>query len=425
MSILLFCISCTPSANATISQITEVPTTAPPPSFIKTQGKDFAIAGEPFRFIGANSIYFGFYREYGFDIEDAIRSAKQNGIDVLRIYLGFGNSTWGQKSIEEYDKALDIASKYDLRIIAVLTDCCCFSGRGWSETEEKYYSTVPYCNFTQPTAKVDFKKYIDSIILRKNSVNGKIYRDDPTIMAWDIVNEPSMQFASTAEFKSWLTDISSYIRSIDGNHLITIGIDNSSKSYDEPGAQYEALDMPGLDFFSIHFNLPPKFDRTSQLQRLQFRVNTFLSMGKPVILEEFGIGSLRAYPPMSPEEITDWVKKYKDQMDVVFSAGGSGAMFWGWGVPETKTVPLWWQSEDHDMTETAFCDLIRDYQFPTPGSVSVPTPMTSEPDDSFNGVALDETKWQIYAEPGNSVTQDDQLIFVVSDQTPLSGAGII
>ena len=30
-----------------------------------------------------------------------------------------------------------------------------------------------------------------AIVLRKNSFTGIVYRDDPTILAWDIANEPS------------------------------------------------------------------------------------------------------------------------------------------------------------------------------------------------------------------------------------------
>ena len=30
-----------------------------------------------------------------------------------------------------------------------------------------------------------------AIVLRKNTFTGVLYRDDPTILAWDIANEPS------------------------------------------------------------------------------------------------------------------------------------------------------------------------------------------------------------------------------------------
>ena len=35
-----------------------------------------------------------------------------------------------------------------------------------------------------------FKKYVRSIVTRRNSITGRLYKDDPTIMAWDLANEP-------------------------------------------------------------------------------------------------------------------------------------------------------------------------------------------------------------------------------------------
>ena len=35
-----------------------------------------------------------------------------------------------------------------------------------------------------------FKQYVAKILLRRNSITGELYKDDPAIMAWDLVNEP-------------------------------------------------------------------------------------------------------------------------------------------------------------------------------------------------------------------------------------------
>lgn len=35
-----------------------------------------------------------------------------------------------------------------------------------------------------------FKKYVRSIVLRNNTLTGRLYRDEPAILAWDLVNEP-------------------------------------------------------------------------------------------------------------------------------------------------------------------------------------------------------------------------------------------
>jgi hypothetical protein len=84
----------------------------------------FTADDAPFSFIGANAIYFGFYQQYGYSIDAALSAAKENGIDVLRIYLWLGAAPWGGRPMEEYDRVLDAAARQGVYVIAVLTDCC-------------------------------------------------------------------------------------------------------------------------------------------------------------------------------------------------------------------------------------------------------------------------------------------------------------
>jgi hypothetical protein len=391
---------------------------------VKVSGTDLIINGKPFRFIGANSIYFGFYKEYLFSIDDAIRSAKENGINVLRIDLGFGESTWNEKPMEEYDRAVDIAGRNGMYVIPILTDCCCM-GSNWSQTLDDYYKQVPYCKMNSIESLDAYKSFIKKILLRKNTSNGKIYKDDSTIMAWDIANEPYLLNYSSSEVSAWISQVSEYIKSVDPNHLVTFGLDASSDLYNSDGPQYKALDVPTLDFFSFHFNQPDYNTALQRLEAIQFRVEMFRSMGKPVILEEFGVGSqriFRVYPDQATLE--RWIASYKYQFDATFSAGASGAMFWGWGIPETRRVPLWWKYEDHDITETEFCNLIREYQIPAIGSFNISNMPLIPPDDDFVGTTIDLSKWITVINGGGSVTQNDRMIMQVSGSSANSNNSV-
>ena len=46
---------------------------------------------------------------------------------------------------------------------------------------------VACCCLTQAA----YKDYVTAIILRKNTVTKVLYRDDPNILAWDLINEPA------------------------------------------------------------------------------------------------------------------------------------------------------------------------------------------------------------------------------------------
>lgn len=414
--ILLMFFGCSSPLSTTATPIilpTASPTISPQSSFVQVEGLGFTLDGQPFRFMGANSINFGYYKEYGYSIEDAIRSAKENDLDVLRIYIAFNDTP-----MEEYDRVLDIASQYDMRIIAVLVDCCCF-GLDWSQTEDIYYRIKPLCKFTSPECAENYKAFVRNILLRKNTINGRIYRDDPTIMAWDVANEPYLGNLNDEELNAWLTDVTTYIKSIDPNHLITFGIDNSGSKYDVDGPYYSALNVPDLDFFSIHYNLPNFYIANQHLERIQFRVQNFLALSKPVILEEFGVGTLRLWGSnLDQTTLEKWLDAYRNQMNAAFSAGASGALFWGWGVPETANVPLWWQKEEHDITETAFCDMLKDYQIPAPGTFQISQLPTEIPNDEFNASRLDVSKWKGWVNGNGDIRQKDGRIYLKVGGTP-------
>lgn len=90
------------------------------------------------------------------------------------------------------------------------------------------------------TTEQIFKDHINTILTRRNTVNGKLYKEDPVIMgmekallhhegqhfrntyvlvAWEIANEP--QLAP----KEWTDGIARYIHQRSPNQLVTAGIE--------------------------------------------------------------------------------------------------------------------------------------------------------------------------------------------------------
>ena len=44
--------------------------------------------------------------------------------------------------------------------------------------------------FNDTAARELYKEYVAAIVGRTNTRTGALYRDDPTILAWDLINEP-------------------------------------------------------------------------------------------------------------------------------------------------------------------------------------------------------------------------------------------
>lgn len=96
--------------------------------------------------------------------------------------------------------------------------------------EQKRYETVRHALFFKEEAcKKLYKDNVDVITSRKNSYNGLAYKDDPTILAWNLINEPRCEtwmpensFCPSA-LSSWFQEMAEYVRSQDPNHLVTSG----------------------------------------------------------------------------------------------------------------------------------------------------------------------------------------------------------
>jgi|GEM_PF-1814358 len=338
----------------------------PRQSWIRLTKEGFVKEGKPFKFIGANAVNLVFYDDWDLDIEKTIRTAKENNISVLRLYIDLG---WGKD--DDFDRIFDLASQNGIHIILAFTDCCCSSDYA---TLKKYFEVhAPFCNITNEHSRKAFKKLIKQIISRINSVNNRLYRDDHTILAWEIANELEYWRFSDSQVRQWIDEIAGYIKKLDKNHLVTIGISTNNLESINNEDLLKIFGSPALDFFSFHFypsaetkvfNNDLLFENTQKINSITKR---FLSLGKPVIMAEFGFSGsveLNEKTRADSETADFYISAFKEYMDTAFNAGCAGVMFWGWGIPEVKRVPMWWSREDHSIADQKFCDFIKNYRIP-------------------------------------------------------------
>ena len=155
-----------------------------------------------------------------------------------------------------------------------------------------------------------FKNHIKTIVNRVNSISGLPYKNDPTIFSWELANEP--QFPS----KDWVDDISGFIKSLDGNHLVTVGLESR---FDETEF-LNAHQSTHIDYCTIHIwaqnrGIYNMLDPSRE--NIDYAINWALKwvdkghewatlVKKPLILEEFGMprdnfnNPKDIYSPMNP-----------------------------------------------------------------------------------------------------------------------------
>src|SRR5207302_7582694 len=77
--------------------------------------------------------------------------------------------------------------------------------------------------YSNETARRLYREHVDKIVMRRNSINGVIYRDDPTIFGFELLNEAQCLTGRWAERRAWFAEMSAHLKSLDPDHPVAPG----------------------------------------------------------------------------------------------------------------------------------------------------------------------------------------------------------
>ena len=212
--------------------------------FISRDGSSLLDGKKPFRFVSVNiPNYFiledragthggKWHRVTAFEQHDAASAVRRLGGQVFRSYTfaveggknlsgnlahiyadKHGRIRYNEELFRDMDRGLAIAAEEGVRVIIPLVDNWAWFG-GFAEWAA-LSGVQDFWN--DPKAKSDFKTFLTWLLNRKNTVTDVLYKDDPTIMAWELGNE--IDKASP----EWIHDMAAHIKQHDPNHLIVDG----------------------------------------------------------------------------------------------------------------------------------------------------------------------------------------------------------
>ena len=293
--------------------------------FVKTAGSKFAVNGKPFYVTGVNDFYLPFATKT--ETIRVLDDAVALRANVLRIFLhpvigsldGTKRTIWdwqhgtpnvhgtyllywdtknnqiaineGPNGMQKVDFLLAEAKKRNIKLIIAFLDFWKYTGG--SQQMRAWYSNRDDNQFffVDPRTRRDYKTWVMYVLNRINPLTGLQYKNDPNIMAWELMNEGNAEPLSTRY--AWVAEMSAFVKAQDHNHLVGSGNANSkllNLSYD--------LSIPTIDFGTWHGY--PKYFNIS-VDEFSDLIPRYCEVGavyhKPVLLEEFGLG--RANPEQS------------------------------------------------------------------------------------------------------------------------------
>lgn len=371
--------------------------------YVKVSGSGFIRKGKPYTFMGTNFWYglnLGSTGEGG-DRERLIRELDylaSIGVKNLRVMAGTeGPDTEGYRMLpslqsapgrynEEVFKGLDFLlvemGKRDMVAVMCLNNYWNWSGGVgqylvWAGAADsipnpsapggdwKLYQEFASSFYSHEKATKLFEDHIRTVINRKNHISGKLYKDDPVIMSWELANEPRGS-NNIAGMHSWIRKTSDLIRSLDPNHLITTGSEGNTSGPLAGTDIFNDHHFPSIDYATIHlwvqnwdFYNPYRADSTYgpsvkfAQDYIKWQLEKVKKLGKPVVLEEYGISrDTNNHAAGTPVTIRD--KFYEEIFKIVdkeVKSGKSalaGVNFWAWGGEGRPSSPkAMWKKGDN------------------------------------------------------------------------------
>lgn len=352
-------------------------------NFIKVNNNHFIKNGKPYYFIGTNYWYGGMLASKNGNrerLKKELDELKSLGITNLRVMAtaegGDQDYTvipatqptqgkYNQDLLEGLDFFLNELKKRDMDAILYLTNNWEWSG-GMAKYLEWYgYGKVPNPNLKPNTwpqfmsytaqfhqcepCKKAFLEHIKFMLNRKNSVNGIPYKQDKTIMAWEVANEPRIwNVENEKAFTNWLNEVASTIKSIDKNHLLTTGSEGKAGSNDDIAAFERTHNNPNIDYLTMHiwpknwswYNINDEKNSTEVAIKktndyIDEHIKVAQNLKKPLVLEEFGFPREKESldKKASVENRNHYYEFVFEKMKTSIKAGlpFSALNFWGYG----------------------------------------------------------------------------------------------
>lgn len=289
--------------------------------FVTTRGVQLILNGSPYYANGFNAywmMYIASDSSQRDKVSSAFQEATKNGLTIARTWafsdggntpLQYSPGSYNEQMFQGLDFVVSEARKYGIKLVlSLVNNYEDYGGKkqyvDWARSQGQSVTSDDDF-FTNSVVKGYYKNHIKTVLTRRNSLTGIAYKDDPTIMAWELMNEPRCTSDKSGKtIQAWITEMASYLKSIDGNHLLEVGLEGfygESKQQSNPNFQLGTdfitnNQIPGIDFATVHAYpdqwLPGSSDE-SQLSFLNSWLNDHIKdaqniLHKPVLFAEFG-----------------------------------------------------------------------------------------------------------------------------------------
>jgi len=372
--------------------------------FVTVKGRHFQLDGKPYYFAGAN-FWYGMYLGSPGPTGDRTRLAKEldglaaQGIMNLRV-LAISEASTLRRAVQPVvlknhgvidvtlwqglDYLLDEMAKRDMKAVLYVNNFWQWSGGmtsylNWTTGKPSIdpdvsgdwngYMDQSASFYRDARAQQTFRDVLQQLLTRKNTVNGRTYDADPTIMSWQLANEPRPGSDANARphfaaFIKWVDETAAFIRKRAPKQLVSTGNEGWMGTAGSKELFEQSHASKNVDYLTFHMWAPnwqwydPKnaqatYDGAWKKMQdyLNWHIDAANKLGKPIVLEEFGINRDNgAFEPLARTTFRD--RFYTGIYGLLARramAGDAiaGSNFWAWGgAGRTRNADFMWKPGD-------------------------------------------------------------------------------
>lgn len=334
--------SLTTLITATVVAVAPPATASTDPQFVTVSGTRFVHNGHTFPVAGANNHYLGWGTRA--EVDSVLQAAADSGYTVVRGILhsvvGSLDSTtkphvWNRASTADasnmgvrgthlirwdtanhtyafndstttglgrWDYVIARAGQLGLKLNIAMLDFWQWAGgvqqiNSWYLPNYRPADDPQRYTFFYQDARTRrlYQDWTSHVLNRVNTVTGVRYKDDPTIFAWDLMNEPEV--ASVPLAQEWFQTMSTHLKAQGARQLVATGGEGFYDGRAGSDPDTEPVNVPAVDFQTWH-TYPTYHGLTpDEVVHLVARhCASARAGGKPVLWQEF------AYPARTAAE---------------------------------------------------------------------------------------------------------------------------
>ena len=374
------------------------PAQAQEAEFVRVEDGNFVIASEPYHFIGVN-FWFGAQLGAG-DAEARARLERELdhlqrlGVTNIRLMAsseGPDTEPWrvrpaiqpspgvyNEDLLQGLDYLLAEMGERGMRGVLILNNFFQWTGGMAQYVSWATGEPIPYPEqdgntwddfqsfsarfYSNDEAQQLFEDYVQMLIYRENTVTGELYREDPTIMTWQLSNEPRA-IRNAEHYVPWIDRAASFIQRHAPHQLVSLGGEGTLTPYEDVRFELVSRSL-NLDYLTVHLwienwgwydpaNPEATFNQAvgRTMGYLAKNIAVAEELGKPVVVEEFGVSrDALDYAPEAPTVYRD--RFFETVFEALYYLAQEGTVVaggnvWSWSGESRPAEPgAYWAEGD-------------------------------------------------------------------------------